>query len=414
VLLSLLAVASMVVACAPPGGGGGGGGGGPIKIGLLAPVTGTTAGPGTDMVNGVKLYWKVNGTKVAGREVEVIHEDTAGDPNIAITKARQMIEQNKVHMLMGPLLANEAYAVGDLVKGTGTPTFNPIGCSDDLSQRKRVENFVKIGGWACSQVHHPMGEWAFEQGYKKVVTICTDYAFGHEVCGGFAHTFTAKGGQIIQQLWNPLGTPDYSSYLSQIPSMNPDAVFVLSVGADSIRFVKQWNEFGYKGKINLIGGETLTDQSLLRGMGPEAEGIVSIGHYAEGRQDKATQDFVQAYMKEYQQLPSYYAAGTYGATDWIVKALQKQNGQAEDGKKLLENVRAYGLDNSPFGPMKLDKYDNPIFNVYIRKVEKGPEGKLWNVPTKTYENVSQFWTFNPEEFLKKPVYSRTYQGLPGQ
>ncbi|MCC7104242.1 MAG: ABC transporter substrate-binding protein [Chloroflexi bacterium] len=416
-LLALAVVAGLVAACAPPGSGGGQQSG-PIKIGLLSPTTGTTAASGTDLINGWNLYWKLKGAKVANREVQTNHEDTGGDPTVALTKARQLVEQNKVSMLVGPLLANEAYALADYVKTNGTPLLMPVGSSDDLTQRAHVPTVIRIAGWTSSQPHHPFGEWAAEQGCdgkpcKKLVTICTDYAFGHEVCGGFSHTFTLKGGQIVQQLWNPIGTPDYSSYLSQMPGFNADGVFALAVGADSIRFVKQWNEFGYKGKIPLLGGEVLLDQSLLRGMGPEAEGLISAGHFAEGRTDKGTADFAEAYLKEYNQLPSYYAASGYTAALWIVQALEKTNGDTET-KKFLEAVRGVTLDDSPMGPMKLDKYDNPIENAYVRKVEKRPDGKLWNVPIKTTNNVSQFWTFNPEEFLKKPVYSRSYQGLPGQ
>jgi branched-chain amino acid transport system substrate-binding protein len=235
------------------------------------------------------------------------------------------------------------------------------------------------------------------------------------VCGGFVHTFTAKGGQIVNQQWNPLGTPDYSAYLSQIPSFNPDAVFVLAVGADAIRFNKQWSEFGYKGKIPFLGGEVSLDQSLQRGMDPaQAEGLISVGHFAEGRTDKVTQDFVDLYLKEYNQIPSYYSAGTYTAADWIAKAIEKNGGKAEDSKGLLDAVRNVTLEDSVIGPQKLDQYGNPIQNIYVRRVERRPDGKTWNVPFKTYENVSQFWTFDPNEYLKLPVYSRSFQGTPDQ
>src|ERR671938_389864 len=102
-VVSLALVMALLGACAPPGAPGSGGGGtpsGPIKIGVLAPTTGTTAASGTDMLNGWNLYWKVKGTKVAGRDVQTMHEDTGGDPNVALTKARQLVEQNGASMLV--------------------------------------------------------------------------------------------------------------------------------------------------------------------------------------------------------------------------------------------------------------------------------------------------------------------------
>ena len=384
-----------------------------ILAGLLVPTTGNAAASGQDMVNGWNLYWKQN-PSISGRTVQTAQEDTASDPTVALNKAHLLVEQRKVTFLIGPLLANEGLAVADYAKTVGIPTFEPIVSADDLTQRHRIDNVVRIAGWTSSQGTHPFGEWAYDQGYRKVVTICTDYAFGQEKCGGFAQTFTGKGGQIVAQLWNPLNTPDFSSYLTQIPGKSPDAVFALQVGADAPRFMKQWGDFGFKTKFPLLGGEVLTDASLLRSMGSEAEGVISEGHWAEGRDDKSTQDFVKTYMEAYNQLPSYYAGAMYSAAEWIAKSGEQVGGKLEDSKAFLDAVKKLTLPNSVLGPLKLDEYGNPVYNIYIRKVEKRPDGKLWNVPIKTYENVSQFWTYKPEDYLKQPVYSREFQGIKGQ
>lgn len=419
VALVLIGMLLLTACVPPPGGAGGGGGSGPIRIGLVIPTTGTGAASGQDMVNGWNLYWKQKSNKVGNRTVENYLEDTGGDPNTAITKGRQLVEQRQVQMLVGPLFANEGYALADYVKTTSIPLFAPVVASDDLTQRQKSDSFIRLAGWASSQPHHPFGEWAYEQGYRNVMTFCTDYAFGHEVCGGFVRTFTGKGGKIVNQLWNPIGTSDYSAYMSQIQAATQagqvDALFALQVGADSPRFVKAYNDFGLKGKLPMLGGEVTVDQSLLRGMGPEAEGIISVGHYVEGREAKPTQEFVDLYLKEYNQLPSYFSASMYTAAGWLAQAIEKNNGNVEDPKKLIETIRGISFDDSIFGPMKLDEYNNPVFDVYIRKVERRPDGKLWNVPTgKVYKNVSQFWTFDPKEYLKLPVYSRAFQGLPEQ
>ncbi|MBV8582911.1 MAG: ABC transporter substrate-binding protein, partial [Candidatus Eremiobacteraeota bacterium] len=73
------------------------------------------------------------------------------------------------------------------------------------------------------------------------------------------------------------------------------------------------------------------------------------------------------------------------------------------------------LADSILGPMYLDAYNCPIENVYIRKVvaTSGPAAKYaktWNVVEKIYPGVSQFWNWQPDDYLKQPVYSDTYQG----
>uniref|UniRef100_UPI002ADD6873 ABC transporter substrate-binding protein n=1 Tax=Thermoflexus sp. TaxID=1969742 RepID=UPI002ADD6873 len=140
-----------------------------------------------------------------------------------------------------------------------------------------------------------------------------------------------------------------------------------------------------------------------------ALGIVSAGHYAEGRDNPATQEFVKAYLEAYGDIPSYYAAAMYTAAQWLTQAMEAVKGNVEDTQAFLDAVRKVELKESPFGPEKLDAYGNPIFNVYIRRVERRSDGRLWNVVLETIPNVSQFWKWDPEEYLKRPVYSRDYQ-----
>jgi branched-chain amino acid transport system substrate-binding protein len=384
---------------------------GPIKVGFISPVTGTVAAAGTDMLNGWKLYWKRNGDQVAGRKIEWAHEDDAGDPQTGLQKARKLVDQNGVKVLVGPLLANVGYAIAEyLSTQPNVVGLNPVASADDLSQRQPVKNYVRAGGWQSSTPHHVAGSWAADQGYKRILTLCQDYAFGHEACGGFINTFTDKGGKIVKKLWAPLGTSDYSSYLAQINPGQVDAVFALTVGADSGRFVKQWEDFGLKGKVPLIGGETTLEQSLLRAMGDEAVGLRSFGHYAEGRESPATKEFVDAYRQEYNQTPSYYSCATYTVAQWFAEALKQNGGDIGDVAEFTDVVRNVKLADSCFGPMRLDTQGGTVLTVYLREVAKDAKGKLYNKPVQEFPEVNQFYWYKPEEFMKQPVYSREYLG----
>lgn len=382
-----------------------------IKIGVMAALSGTGAASGNDMVNGWKLYWQQHGLTLAGHPIQMFYEDDAGDPNTAITKARLLVTGDHVDMLVGNLFASTGLAVTGYVKDTGTPYFIPVVSADNLTQRERIPNVVRVAGWSSSQTTHALGVWAAQHHYKRVVTIGQDYAFGWESVGGFVQTFTQNGGKVIDQQWNPIGTPDFSSYLAHIQSENPDLVFATETGADSVRFVQAWTSFGLKGKIALMGQEPLLDQSLLRTMGPDALDLISVGHYADGRNDKDTQAFVKTFESARAQIPSYYAAAMYTAAEWIASAIKKVHGNVQNRSAFLKAVKAVHLSHTPFGPESLDKYGNPVMNVYVRKVEKRKsDGKLWNVPIYTYKKVSQFWTYDPKKYLKQPVYSRSFQG----
>ncbi len=385
---------------------------GPIKIGIIAPTTGNFAANGQTMINGWKLWWDKNGYTVAGREVQMFYEDDAANADTTLTKARLLVEQRQVQIVVGPLSAATGLALAGYAKTTPNILYlYPIVSADDLTQRTPLPNVLRIAGWTSSQTTHPFGEWAYKQGYRKVVTVGQDFAFGAETIAGFVRTFSEAGGQVALQIWHPIGAPDFAPYIAQIQAQNPDVVFIEESGGDAVKFIKAWSDFGLKGKIALLSNQTTLDQSALGTMGPEAEGLISVGHYAEGRDDPTTQAFVADYDKAYQKLPSYYAADMYTAARIVSESLAKVNGNVEDLANFTKVLLASDLSNTPMGPEKMDSYGNPIENVYLRQVVKRPDGRLWNTVTFTWPNVSQFWTYNPTDFLKNPVYSRDFQGI---
>lgn len=385
---------------------------GPIKIGLLAPLTGVVASGGREMVEGTQFFFDSIGNQVAGRKIELIIEDDASNPDTSLQKARRLVEQNNVHWLIGNLLANTGLAVANYVKGTGTPYFIPIIAADDLTQRQRIKNVIRVAGYSASAFTHPLGDWALKQGYKKIATVSQDYTFGHEQCGGLAQVFTEGGGEIVQQFWHPLNTADFSPYLGQLANMKVDAIFAMETGADATRFIQQYASFGLKGKIPLLGAMNATDQSVIRTLGDECEGIISPAHFAEGSDNPVTKKFVDEYTAKYQKVPSLYGFSMYSGAMWVTEAMKAMGGKIDNREAFIDTVLKTDLTGSPLGKtVKLDEYGNPIYDVYIRKTVKRPDGKYWNVPVETYSNVSQFWKYDPATYLKQPPYSRNFQGI---
>lgn len=382
----------------------------PIKIGLMAPLTGVLASGGREMVDGVTMYWEQAGKKFAGRDVEPVVEDDGSNPDTALQKARRLTEQARVDFLMGNLLANTGLAVAGYVRGNGMPYFIPIIAADELTQRARIPNVVRVAGYSASQTTHAFGDWARKQGYRKIATISQDYTFGHEQCAGFARIFSNEGGEVVRQFWHPLNTSDFSPYLGQLASLGVDAVFAMETGADATRFIQQYASFGLKGRIPLLGAMNCTDQSVIRTLGQECDGIISAAHFAEGADVPVTKAFVEEHEKRFGRIPSLYGFSMYSGTMWVAKALERIGGRAEDRAALLDAVRATELDNSPLGrPVKLDEYGNPVYDIYIRRVTRRADGKYWNVPTTSYPRVSQFWNYSPTEYMAQSPYTRDNQ-----
>lgn len=384
----------------------------PIRIGLMAPLTGVVASGGRELVDGFTMFWESRGMSVGGRKVEIVVEDDGANPDTALQKARRLVEQSKVDFLFGNLLANTGLAVANYVKGNGVPYFIPVIAADDLTQRARIKNVIRAGGYTASQFSRPLADWALKQGYKKVAMVSQDYTFGHEQCGGFAQTFTEGGGQVVAQYWHPLNTSDFSPYLGQVANSGADVIFAMETGADSTRFIQQFASFGLKGQIPLLGAQNATDQSVIRTMGPECEGIISSAQFAEGADIPATQKFVKDYGAKYGKIPSLYGFSHYVGAMWVAKAIDAIGGKVDDRALFLDTVLKTDLPDSPLGkPVKFDDYGNPIYDVFIRKVVKGSDGKLINVPITTYPQVSQFWHYDPATYMKQPPYSRDFQGI---
>ena len=380
----------------------------PIKIGLLAPVTGPLASPGAEMVNGFRLFWEQSNQTAGGRKVEVVIGDTGCNPDQAMSQARRLVLQEKVNFLVGPLCGHEGPAVAQVSRETGIPVIMDPAGADNITKWERTPTVVRTAV-SASQISHPFGEYLYKElGLRNVTFIGQDYTFGQEVTLGAIKTFTDLGGKVARLIWNPIGTKDYGTTVNSIPA-DSDGVAVMAVGADRIRLFEDWFNFGMDKKHKLYG-MYLLQEDMLPQVDERAVGLISNSlHYVSGIDTPENKAFVDAYATKHKRLPSWFAESAYTAGLWIKTAVDKIEGDVENREAFLKAIRAVKV-NAPRGPVRLDEYDNPIQNVYISKVEKVKHPILGDVlvnkPIKTYAAVSQFWTWKPEEFLARGPYKR--------
>jgi len=378
----------------------------PLRLGFLTIKSGALAAGGKQMEDALRLFLKERNNTIAGRKVELFVGDTAGQPAVTKTKAQELVEKDKVHVIIGPLAAFEAIAIDDYIRSTETPTISPSAAAEDLTQRKPNPWFVRAVG-TSAQPNHPLGDYAARTlKYKRIAIVADDFAFGHESVAGFQRTFEDAGGKVVQKLWSPLNVADYGTYIGQIKP-NVDAVFAAFAGGNGIKFLKQYNEYGLKGKIPLLGAMTTVDEGILKSMGDEALGVVSSGWYTAAIDNPNNKRFVAEINRDYKQDPGYYSIGAYGAALMLEEAVKAVKGKVEDKPAFMAALRKVQVPADPRGNITLDALGNPVMDVYIRKVER-KDGKLVNSVVKTYPAVSQFWTYGRKEFLASPVYSRDY------
>jgi branched-chain amino acid transport system substrate-binding protein len=381
----------------------------PFKLGLLTVKTGPLAQGGIQMEQGVITFLKERDYTMGGRKVDFVSADTGGSPAGTKTKAQELVERDNVDVILGPLAAFEMYAINDYVRDQKMPTLCLAG-ADNLTQRTPNPYLLRSSA-TSSQAMQPMGHYAAtELKLKRVLTIVEDFAFGYEQIGGFQAAFQADGGCVVNKLWPPLATPDYTPYIAQIADC--DGVCQGFAGSNPLRFMKAYASAGLK--FPVVTGETGGDDALLKSFGDEAMGLVSCVPYTLDLEIEANHRFINGMLKNYDTVPGQYAGIMYVNCQVVDAALKTIGGDASDRDKFMAALKAVNLTETPRGPLKFDHLNNVVGNFYVRRL--GTDGakyslKLWSKTIKTYENVSQFWTWPEQDFLAHPVYSRDYPPL---
>jgi branched-chain amino acid transport system substrate-binding protein len=379
----------------------------PVKIGLLTVKTGPLAAGGVHIEEGITTYLRDKNFTLSGRKIDLIVSDTGGNPAGAKNKAQELVERDKVDIVLGPFAAFELLATMDYLNRRKMPTLAFAG-ADDVTQRRRSPYLTRTS-YTSSQCMYPLADYVMkETKLKRAVTLGDDFAFGYEQVGGFQRVLEEEGGHLLKKLWSPLNTPDYAPYIVQIGDC--DFVCEVLAGSNPLKFTKQARASGIK--LPFVGGSTVADDTIVGEYGPEAVGLVNTNPYALDRQSEANKRFIssmQKYLGSNVRI-GHYAAVFYANGQIIEAALIKTGGKVDNPDQFVKAVRSVVLEDTPRGPLRFDDYGNVIIDVYLRRIEKG-SSKVFNKTLKTYHNVSQFWTADPKWFLQQPVFSRDYPPL---
>jgi branched-chain amino acid transport system substrate-binding protein len=381
----------------------------PMKIGLLTVKTGPLAAGGIHAEEGITAFLREKNFTLSGRKVELLVADTGGNPAGAKNKAQELVERDKVNVVLGPFAAFELLATLDYLAQAKMPTLAFAG-ADDVTQRKGNAYLTRTS-YTSSQCLYPLADYvAKEMKLKRATSIADDFAFGYEQIGGFQRTLEGEGGRVVKKLWSPLNTADYAPYVAQIPDC--DVVCIGLAGSNPIKFVKQAKGLGVKQP--LVGGSTVADDTIIGAYGDEANGVINTNPYSLDIDTEANKRFIAALRKHYGNdvRIGHYAACFYIDGQVIEAALAKTGGKSDNPDEFVKAVRSVTLAETPRGPISFDDHGNVVIDVYVRRVEKRG-GKMVNKTIKTYHKVSQFWTMDPKSFLQKPVFSRDYPPMKG-
>src|SRR5712691_3520552 len=376
---------------------------GPITVGVLAPLTGPFATFARDIVDGAQLYHDEVSGQMGGRKLQLVVEDYQVRPDVALTKIRKLVERDRAQAIVGLVLSAAAIAVKDYVNTQKVPLLiSGFAVAENLTLQPNP--YVFRITYTGNMTGGPAGTWAFKHlKAKKAAIIASDSVGPLEIILAWARAFEEAGGKVVKEVYAPLGTADFAPYVAQLQQLGGgvDVIGVQTVGADGVRFVKQWREYGMQGKIPLVDASVgFSDLSLLPASGDAAVGGYNSQPYQYTLDTPRNKKFVQAFRAKFSRDPGAPAVFTYSALLAIDQAAKAIGGKVEDSPRLIEALRRMDLD-APQGRIRFDKLQNVVSDIYISRIDK-----VGNqiVPTviETIRNVDQFLGLSPEEYMKKP------------
>src|SRR5713101_10130082 len=281
-----------------------------VKIGLIMTYSGQFADAAAQMDNGVKLYVKQHGDTVAGRKIEIIRRDTGGAPDAAKRLAQELIVRDNIDVLGGFVLTPEALAVAELSAEAKQFMVVMNAATSVITTRSP---YMARASLTLPQNCEQLGTWAFRNGIRKVYTMVSDYAPGHDAEGAFQSAFKTAGGEIVGAVRMSVTTVDFSPFVQRAKDQDPEAIFVfIPGGSQPPALAKALVERGIDlKKTRLMGQGEITEESALAGMGDRAIGIITAFHYDYNHQSQTNANFVKAYNAEFKRNPDLFSIGGY-------------------------------------------------------------------------------------------------------
>jgi branched-chain amino acid transport system substrate-binding protein len=362
---------------------------GNIKLGVLLPFSGAVAYPGGAARQGFELAFDEAKYQAGGRTIEVFFEDTAADPDTAVTKARRLVEETKVHILIGPFLDHEGLAVQQYTKDKGIPTIVPMSGAEartlDFPQSVNFQNTDK-------QPTMPLGDYICKKvGKKRAIIAASDYAWGRSVAEAFEKGFTAAGCTVVDRVFAPLGTADYSPYVTKIASQADNADFLWDwvVAEDGMRFHKTYGELGLNKRLPRYSSSDALATGLMYQVGPTVAGTFIFHDWFPEIDNPQSQAFVKKMKERYNVDADWYHASGYHGGQVVTRVLDKVGGRSEDGKAFLDALLDFQMTDSVLGGnYRFDKQIRaPYLNMYLAEVVEA-DGKVTRKIVDTIPDVT--------------------------
>lgn len=346
-----------------------------VKLGFLTTLSTPAAVIGNDMRDAVELALEHIGHKMGPVDVEVVYADDEFNPQKGKQATERLVAQEKVDIVFGYIWSHVLLASATTVLDSGKILISANAGPSQLAGKGCHKNFFSIS-WQNDQTPMAMGEVLNKQGVKSLYVIAPLYAAGKNMVAGVKRTF--KGNIVGEDMTKWPDQIDWASELSKVKAANPDGVFIFYPGKHGPAFIKQYQQSGLAGKVDLYTVFTVDSISLPRFQAAEMTGVVGTTmtqFWAPDLDNAANKKFVDGFKAKYGKYPSFYAAQSYDAIMYIKSAVEAVDGDMSNVDGLRAALEQANFD-SVRGEFSIGPNHFPIQNFYSRKVVADADG-VW-------------------------------------
>lgn len=341
----------------------------PIKVGVVAVLTGPQAALGSQLRDGWALGMRHLNNQLGGRAVETIVIDDELRPDVAVTKVRAALERDRVDFVVGVVFSNILQAIMRPVTeantflistNAGPSTFAGRGCNP----------FFFTTSYNNDQVHSVMGQAAQDAGHRRVFLMTPNYQAGRDAMAGFKSRFQ---GQVVDEVYVPLTHVDFSAELARIASLRPDAIFTFMPGGLGVNLVRQYRQAGLQ-NIPFLSTFTV-DEATLPAQGEAALGFFSGANWAPNMPSEQNRRFVRDMEAQFNYVPATYAAQSYDAAMLLNSAVRRVGGNLADKNALRQAIAAADF-TSVRGAFRFGANQYPVQDFWLCQVARRPDGRF--------------------------------------
>lgn len=346
-----------------------------IKIGVLTPLSGTYAGIGQQVRWGIDQSAEEINTAggIAGRQIELVYEDSEANPAVAVTKAEKLFTVDNVDFLTGTVNSGATLAVGQVADRAGKLIATTVSFSDAITGSGCSPNVFRVNARAGQQ-SEALAAWLKEEKPgAKVYYLGPDYEMGRSTVAAFKGRAESVGATSTGEVFAPLDSKDYSQYFGQLRAARPDVLYTSVAGNDTVRLFTQMNDFGVSEGLTILGASGTVTAQNINAIGAAAEGFITGVGYSVLIDSPENKAFVEAFRERNGADPDLYGADSYGLlfaykaaveaagatdTDSVRAALEGLSWETPQGTK---TIRAG--DHQAMQPMYVVEVKNGQFTI---------------------------------------------------